>query len=623
MSTRIVPIIDNDAGQSRLAADAIENIFDSSAYVLARRRVFRQLLQALIYEKTLRVSEETENNGVLFTFTGADVNGNKVAYTCRGRRRPSFGRIRLTDKPLMRIDQAGCLEADSVSRFLDEVRESFSIFPEYLERFKQELENTVIKDAMSLHHQANDSRCLRDADYDGIESRLGDGHPYHPCYKSRIGFDYRDNACFGPEFSPLIRPLWLAVRKEHCQMPISSILTQQALWLAELGDARLSRFHARIAGLGESLDDYALLPVHPWQWRRVIVQEYGWDLQQRRIIFLGSSEDDYRPQQSIRTLSNATRRDKSYLKLALNILNTSTTRGLAEHTIVNAPAISDWLKAVAHDDVYLRERLRTVFLAETAAVSYRSPVSPASPGSLACIWRESLHPYLDSDEEALPFSALTTIDRDGRPLIDRWLVLQSCRAWLQQLLDVSVTPLIHLLYAHGVALESHAQNIILLHKKGFPLRIALKDFHDGVRFIPAEVSRPIAGLQETPEEHLSNNRSSYIHAREPDDVRDFLYSAFFSMNLSELALFMQEHYALPESEFWTMTAACIMRYQQAFPDLQDRFARYDLFAEQVTVEAHTRRRLQSETSLRVNRVRNPLRQFNHIYKEEKTMEPSV
>nr|WP_284500500.1 IucA/IucC family protein [Microbulbifer sp. GX H0434] len=454
---------------------------------------------------------------------------------------------------------------------------------------------------------------MREDDYDDVESRLGDAHPYHPCYKSRMGFDARDNMEFGPEFSPLVRPLWLAVRKTCCpQVP-----SQDALLSAELGGAHLKGMRQRLVELGESPEDYCLMPVHPWQWRRVIAEDFGWDLHHRHLVVVGEGSDDYRPQQSIRTLANISSPNRCYIKLALNILNTSTTRGLAEHTAINAPAVSAGLKSIADNDEYLASTLRTVFLAEISALSYRSPVDLAAPGSLACIWRESLHPCLDEGESALPFSAITALDRDGAPLIDPWLSQVGVRPWLEKLLFAAVTPLVHMLYTHGVALESHGQNMILLHRQGIPIRVALKDFHDGVRFLRSEAGRlqHFSRLRETPAEHLGNNSSSYIHAVEADDVRDFLYSAFFSMNLSELALFFSEHYAVEESEFWQMTGQCIAVYQAEFPQLQERFSQFDLFARGVTVEAHTRRRLQSEKVQRVNRVDNPLYQFYARYKE--------
>lgn len=596
-----------DIGGKLLHGRDISGIFSSPAFSEARRRVLRQLIQALIYEKNLEVSECPAGDEILFSFSGRDRDGEALTYSCRGIRRPGLGRIRLNSGPVIRTDGAGAREADSISRFLDELRGSFTIHPEYLERFKRELESTAVKDAMALQHSARDTRCLREGDYDDVESRLGDAHPYHPCYKSRMGFDLRDNRAFGPEFSPTVRPIWLAVRKSHC----TGAVCQDTLLPAEIGAPRLEKMCRRLGALGESPDDYQLMPVHPWQWRRVITEEYGWDLHHGHVVVLGESGDDYRPQQSIRTLANISRPENCYLKLALNILNTSTARGLAEHTVVNAPAISAGLKAIAGEDEYLGGHLRTVFLAEVAALSYRSPVSPATPGSLACIWRESLHPHLEEGESALPFSAITALDRDGVPLIDPWVRRLGARPWLEQLLRAAVTPLVHMLYAHGIALESHGQNMVLLHRRGTPVRVALKDFHDGVRFLRtnADLLRHFSGLRETPEQHLGNNRSSYIHAAEADDVRDFLYSAFFSMNLSELALFFSEYYELEESSFWAMTGECIARYQATFPELEDSFSRFDLFAAQVAVEAHTRRRLQSEKVLRINRVDNPLYLF--------------
>ncbi|MEJ2419669.1 MAG: IucA/IucC family C-terminal-domain containing protein, partial [Exilibacterium sp.] len=80
-------------------------------------------------------------------------------------------------------------------------------------------------------------------------------------------------------------------------------------------------------------------------------------------------------------------------------------------------------------------------------------------------------------------------------------------------------------------------------------------------------------------------------------------------NLSELALFLAEHFSLPEEQFWCMTAGCIEAYQTRFPELKERFNIFDLFADTVAVEAHTKRRLQSEKIQRINRVTNPLTQF--------------
>jgi siderophore synthetase component len=113
-------------------------------------------------------------------------------------------------------------------------------------------------------------------------------------------------------------------------------------------------------------------------------------------------------------------------------------------------------------------------------------------------------------------------------------------------------------------------------------------------------------LRATPQQHLALNSSSYVSASEPEDVKNYLYSAFFSMNLSEVALFFDLHYQVPESLFWSFVKDCIMGYQRDFSEQHKQFQLFNLQSEYVIVEAHTKRRLQNESSVRINRVKNPL-----------------
>ena len=49
-----------------------------------------------------------------------------------------------------------------------------------------------------------------------------------------------------------------------------------------------------------------------------------------------------------------------------------------------------------------------------------------------------------------------------------------------------------------------------------------------------------------------------------------------------------------------------MGYQRDFPEQHKQFQLFNLQSEYVIVEAHTKRRLQNESSVRINRVKNPL-----------------
>ncbi|MDI1800290.1 IucA/IucC family C-terminal-domain containing protein, partial [Staphylococcus aureus] len=136
---------------------------------------------------------------------------------------------------------------------------------------------------------------------------------------------------------------------------------------------------------------------------------------------------------------------------------------------------------------YLKDELKTVFLGEVLGQSYlNTQLSPYKQtqvyGALGVIWRENIYHMLIDEEDAIPFNALYASDKDGVPFIEKWIKQYGSEAWTKQFLAVAIRPMIHMLYYHGIAFESHAQNMMLIHENGWPTRIALKDFHDGVRF---------------------------------------------------------------------------------------------------------------------------------------------
>lgn len=587
-------------------------LIDPAAYAAVRRRLFRQLIESLVYEGVLRPTNEHVEPGSrwrVLSFAGGDRAGRSIHYRCRMRLRASFGRMRMDDGSIVRETIQGCTEADSLPGFLKDVQATLGCDDAHLHRFLEELGRTHCNDAQA--QAARLPKPLRQADYDRVESRLPDGHPYHPCYKSRIGFTPAENVAYGPEFGNSVHPVWLAAHRDLAVTAVSAGATQASILAASI-KAQWPDFDAALTALGARPEDYHLLPVHPWQWQSVVLPGFAAELADGRIIHLGTAERRYAPQQSIRTLADATELAAPSLKLALSIRNTSTARTLAPHTVRNAPLITDWLQALAAGDAYLRDHA-TVLLGEVmgTVVTHVPEADPdaTTRGALACIWRESLHGYLQSGEGASPFNALAHIDTDGEPYIADWVGRYGVVPWLRRLLEVSVPPVLHFLVAHGIALESHAQNMVLIHRDGWPNRVALKDFHDGIRFARTALTAPerVPDLQATPESHARVNRNSYIETDNPAELRDFVHDALFFINLSEPALLLETHYDLPEVRFWEIAARVLLDYRDGLSaDLAARFDRFDFFAPKVAVEQLTKRRLFPESEVRIHHVPNPL-----------------
>jgi siderophore synthetase component len=588
-----------------VTAELVQRALTAPTFVAVRRRVFRQLLESLLYEGAVRVRGDGGGAAVV---DGVDDRGEPVRYVIDARRRHTFDRIAVGPAPVLRQAGDGEDEARSVSRFLGEVRGALEAEPQQLARFAQELEETLVKDALAQYVRAQRGDVLATAGYDALEATITDGHRYHPTYKSRVGFDIADNLAFGPEFAETVRPLWLAARRSITELALSSTVREEPFLREQLGPATGAQFAGTVAAAGEDAADFTLVPVHPWQWRERVARAFCDHLAGGDLLVLGDDPHAFAAQQSIRTLACVDAPQRPYLKLALSIVNTSTSRVLASHTVHNAPLVSDWLRGLAAADPFLRDELRTVLLGEVmgAAVSPPPAAGADGYGALACIWRESLHPRLDAGEQAVPFNGLTARERDGTPLVDGWVRALGLQAWLARVVEVSAIPLLHLLCRHGVALEAHAQNMVLLHRDGMPTRVALRDFHDSVRFSRAALAEPELCPELLPPPPHHQNRNSFLETGDLGLVADFLLDAFFFVNLGELAIFLADAYDLDERSFWAAVGATISAYERRFPELAERFALFDVRKPAIAVEKLATRRLLPDTELRLHAVRNPL-----------------
>ena len=276
---------------------------------------------------------------------------------------------------------------------------------------------------------------------------------------------------------------------------------------------------------------------------------------------LGTGDDDYRAQQSIRSLANVSRPEQPTLKLALSIVNTSTARTLAPHTVANAPLITGWLECIVARDPYLADELRPVLLGERLGVVH-------SP-ELAAIWRDSLHPHLAAGEEAAPFTALTHVDATGEPFIAGWVKEEgveavgpaaprgrrcrpSCTSSSPTASPSRPTP------------RTSSSSTPAGGPGGWPCATSTTASASPWRGWPT----PTAGPRCTPPRPstLLVNRNSYLEAESDEEVRDFAHDCLFFVNLAELAMFLEDRFDLAEERFWSLARRVSKTTGAASPD---------------------------------------------------------
>lgn len=556
-----------------------------------RARVLAQLVESLVFERVLATEHSPTPRASDASWLARDASNDALLPPWRGRTahrvgpyafvtsgEHAFGRVRL-DGPVLRDG----VPATDPARFLAEVADHLDADDACRDRFAVELAATVLNDALAQHHRTGrDDRADPDAGHDALEPLITEGHRYHPAYKSRLGFSTDDQRAYGPEFAPTVRPLWLGLDPT---ITTSSGADPRAVWENQFP--------------GGVPDDLVAIPVHPWQWRHHVARAFAAEVADGRVRVLGEDGHDYRPQQSIRTLACVDAPRLPSPKLSLSITNTSTARGIAPYTVRNAAPISDWLATIASTDPVLRDKARLIVLRELAGTS-ASAGPREREGALSCLWRESLHVHLHPAERAVPFPGLTSRALDGTPLIDPWIREQGAAGWAGRLVTAAVLPLVHLLLAHGVAHEAHAQNMLLVHAGGLPTRVALKDFHDGLRF--SRTLTPTAPPLEAPPAH-HGNANSFLETDDPRLVTGFLLDALCFVNLAEIAHLLASDYGLAEPAFWALVRDAVRAHAERHALTGSPF---DVFAPTLEVERLTTRRLHPDTELRLMTVPNPL-----------------
>ncbi|EOP08919.1 siderophore biosynthesis protein [Bacillus cereus BAG2O-3] len=587
---------------------------ESEGYISVRRRVLRQVVESLIYEGIVRPVRIENEEQILFLIQGLDEDNKSVTYECYGRERMTFGRIAI-DSLVIRVQEEQ-QEIKSVSQFLEEIFRVVNVERTKLDSFIHELEQTIFKDTIAQYERHNKVKYTQKS-YDDFESLLIDGHPYHPSYKARIGFQYRDNFQYGYEFMRPIKLIWIAAHKKYATVGYENEVIYDNILKGEIGEHKLEAYMERIHSAGCDPKQYVFIPVHPWQWENFIIPNYADHIQDKYIIYLGKSEDDYCAQQSMRTLRNVTNPKRPYVKLSLNILNTSTLRTLKPYSVASAPAISNWLSDVVSQDSYLRDGSRVILLKEFSSVTYDTN-KKAAYGSLGCIWRESVHKYFDKQEDAVPFNGLYAKEKDGIPVIDAWLNKYGIENWLQLLIQKAIIPVIHLVVEHGIALESHGQNMILVHKEGLPVRIALKDFHEGLEFY-----RPfLKEMNKCPD--FTKMHKTYANGKMNDFfemdciecLQEMVLDALFLFNVGELAFVLADEYEWKEERFWMMVVEEIENHFRKYPHLKDRFESIQLYTPTFYAEQLTKRRLYVDVESLVHEVPNPLYRARQLNKQK-------
>ncbi|OFT90972.1 GNAT family N-acetyltransferase [Corynebacterium sp. HMSC28B08] len=470
---------------------------------------------------------------------------------------------------------------------LAEASEELRIAPEFLHIYLEEVQATLAARGRVLHRERPTARQLSGRDLPEhmspqiqadhlqfVEASMVDGHPSFIANSGRGGMSEGDLNSWAPELSTAGPLVWLAAHKSSCVHALSHDLPQEdwRFWEQQLGANMWERFRTTVGKAGGDPADYLPIPIHPWQWNHSMTTTFASDIASGRLLFVGTSDDLYRPQQSLRTFFNHSRPLQPYVKTAVAVRNMGFLRGLSSTYMESTPAINDWLQHtigtssefVDHGVLLLREIATVGYVAD---VYHRSqPLTGSKPSEhmkmAAGLWRESPIGSLESTELAVTLASVLHVDAEGNTLVGEWIQQAGtdARTWLRHLLDVYLWPAIHALASHNIVFMPHGENIILRLRQGLPVGSFFKDLGEEVAVVHREQDLPdeISRIQADHGDIDDAQRALSIHT----DILDGV--------LRHLAALMADHNLLTDAEFWQTARTCVEDYETSHPGTLDR-----------------------------------------------------
>lgn len=502
-----------------------------SSWERANRELIAKLLTELEFEELLQPEIGDEWTLSLGSLT--------LRYTATRR---SMGHARVDPASLYATRDGVPIELPDADAIIAVGAPALGVDPSTTAGLIGEIASTLVSDAHQLD-RGLPARELIDLTGLELEGELR-GHPWIVASKGRVGFSANDLRRYAPEARRPVPVYWLDVA--------------DADWRGQ--------------------DVGSLVPVHPWQWDHRIQTLYAGDIARGRIRFLGEREGRWLPQQSIRTLGDADHPERHHLKLALSILNTSVWRGLPRDRTLAAPRLSAWLRERTMSDDFLRET-GVILLGEVASVSVAHPAFEAVEGVpyqhtelLGAIWRESVETYLHAGERAVSLAALLHRDPAGVSYVEALIERSglSIEDWVSRLHEVTLPPLLHMLYRYGAAFSPHAQNCMLVLRDDAPARLVVKDFVDDMMVS----SDPLPELADMPDDV----RSALGDGVEAAILVQWIQGGLLVCVHRYLAEILEERMGFAEAAFWALGERAVARYQARFPELEDRFALFDMEA---------------------------------------------
>jgi len=502
-----------------------------------------------------------------------------------------------------------------------------SIEPVQWQVFLDEMDNCAVHDALSVKHMKKYNEHLAQIIQQSGQSTLIDflrthysaeqqvlffeqwaasGHPYHPCHKTKLGFNQQAVLKFSPEFNQDITLHVAALAKTAAHTASLDEALDYSAWFAQQFPQQWLAYQTKLSQHNLSSSDYLPMFIHPWQYENVVKQLFASLLTAKQLLVFTDIGLLTKASSSFRTLIAKEAGGKPHIKLPVAVHSTSTLRTVSPASVRNGPACSKIIRAILAKESNISRYCK---LAEDICGVHIAGYESDIARHLSVLYRENPAAYVNDKQMPMMVAALfETSPASKLPLFIELLhnavgkELSAAKAYFDSYCAVKLQAFLDFLLLYGIALDAHQQNTLTVFEEDKPVFMITRDLGD-IRIHTPTFKQ--AGLQ-------FDAYPSAIMTDDADEVTKKFLHCVIQYHLGELVVVLAEHYQVPEVEFWRIVKDNILK---RFAAVQDRISaeRFQqvcdvIFAENLKLKGLMRMRMENQnTKYSYIDFNNPLR----------------
>lgn len=391
-----------------------------------------------------------------------------------------------------------------------------------------------------------------------FEQMAFNGHPYHPCAKTKLGFSVEDVINYSPEFCPKVSIFLSAVHKNYLHVERSKENLDFTDWFAKHYSNAFENWLVELNRLSLNANDYLPFPVHPWQAAHIIPNLFADYIKEKIIILLENITISMSPTLSFRTLAPIEYLQAPYFKLSVAVQATSVVRTITNASTENTPKITSILEKILKKENNFSGKL--FILPEYFGLHLKN-INEEKAKNFTAIFRENINNYLQANEMAIVVATLfEKIPSNNKVFFVELLQLAGCLNYTSALnyfynyVEVILGGYLDLYLIYGIALEGHQQNTLAIFQNASIKRVMARDFA-GIRIHGTTLKgcgfkyKVYSGSPT-----LTENKST---------VRNQLLYTVYQIHLGELILLLAELFSCEETPFWAIVKSITcQRFEQ-------------------------------------------------------------